>query len=92
AIDEKAYGPDHPSVALRLNNLAQLLRDTGRLVDAEPLYRRAISTLYRVSVSIGHPLPNLDVALNNYRSFLEVQNLPADEVARRLAPFQLPVS
>lgn len=26
AIDEASYGPDHPSVALRLNNLALLLK------------------------------------------------------------------
>jgi hypothetical protein len=24
-IDEKSYGPEHPKVAIRLNNLAQLL-------------------------------------------------------------------
>ena len=30
AIDEKSYGPDHPKVAIRLNNLAELLgRRTG---------------------------------------------------------------
>ena len=30
AIDEAAYGPDHPTVAARLNNLATILRDLGR--------------------------------------------------------------
>ena len=39
AIDEKSYGPDHPGVAIRLNNLAWLLRDTNRLAEAEPLMR-----------------------------------------------------
>jgi tetratricopeptide (TPR) repeat protein len=29
AIDEAAYGPDHPTVAIRLNNLAEALRDQG---------------------------------------------------------------
>ena len=42
AIDEKSYGPRHPRVALRLNNLAQLLHLTNRAAEAEPLYRRAI--------------------------------------------------
>jgi hypothetical protein len=28
-IDEASYGPDHPIVAMRLNNLALLLRDLG---------------------------------------------------------------
>ena len=43
AIDEKSYGPDHPEVAIRLNNLAQLLKATNRLAEAEPLYRRALA-------------------------------------------------
>ncbi len=30
AIDEKALGPDHPSVAISLENYAALLRKTGR--------------------------------------------------------------
>jgi hypothetical protein len=29
-IDEKSYGPAHPNVAIRLNNLAQLLQATCR--------------------------------------------------------------
>ena len=37
AIDEQSYGPDHPKVATGLNNLAQLLQDTNRLAEAEPL-------------------------------------------------------
>ena len=39
AIDEKSFGPDHPNVAIGLNNLALLFRDTNRLAEAEPLYR-----------------------------------------------------
>ena len=34
AIDEASYGPDHPNVAIDLNNLAQLLHDTNRLAEA----------------------------------------------------------
>ena len=43
AIDEKAYGPDHPTVGTALNNLAQLLQDTNRLAESEPLMRRALA-------------------------------------------------
>ena len=43
AIDEASYGPDHPEVAIRLNNLAILLRDMNRLGEAEPLFRRALA-------------------------------------------------
>jgi len=35
--------PDHPDVAISLNNLALLLKDTNRLAEAEPLMRRASS-------------------------------------------------
>ena len=28
AIDEQSFGPEHPTVAIRLNNLAMLLKDT----------------------------------------------------------------
>ncbi len=43
AIDETSYGPDHPDVASRLNNLAQLLKATNRLAEAEPMMRRALA-------------------------------------------------
>ena len=43
AINEKSLGPEHPDIALNLNNLAELLRATNRLAEAEPLYRRALA-------------------------------------------------
>ena len=43
-IDEAAYGPDHPDVAIKLTNLAQLLKATNRLSEAEPLMRRCVET------------------------------------------------
>ena len=42
AISEKALGPDHPDVAISLNNLAALYNDQGRYADAEPLYKRVV--------------------------------------------------
>lgn len=41
AISEAALGPNHPGVAVRLNNLATLLQDAGRPAEAEPLYGQA---------------------------------------------------
>jgi tetratricopeptide (TPR) repeat protein len=41
AIWEKALGPDHPNVALSLENLADLYRNTKRNNEAEPLELRA---------------------------------------------------
>src|SRR5215469_16443413 len=43
AINEKAFGPDHPSVALALNDLAELYKAEGRYADAEPLYKWAVA-------------------------------------------------
>lgn len=37
AISEAAYGPDHPVVAVRLNDLALILRELGDLAGALPL-------------------------------------------------------
>ena len=42
AIDEKALGPDHPDVAIRLNNLAVLLSAERRLRGSRAL-RRALA-------------------------------------------------
>jgi hypothetical protein len=40
----KAAGrSDHPDMAIRLNNLGQLLNATNRLAEAEPLMRRALA-------------------------------------------------
>ena len=41
AIWEKALGPDHPSVATSLENLAGLYRATNRDKEAETLEQRA---------------------------------------------------
>jgi hypothetical protein len=38
---EKALGPDHPNVALSLENLAALYRATNRVKEAEVLEKRA---------------------------------------------------
>ena len=43
AIDEAAYGPDHPDVATTLNNLAGILHDLGHPDQARPLPERALA-------------------------------------------------
>ena len=55
-------GPDHPNVAIRLNNLALLFRATNRLAEAEPLMRRAIAIL---ETSLGPDHPNTIKVRNN---------------------------
>jgi hypothetical protein len=54
AIDETSYGPDHPNVAIRLNNLAKLLEATNRIAEAEPLMRRALA-IFEASLGSDHP-------------------------------------
>ena len=53
-IDERSYGPDHPKVAIRLNNLALLLQATNRLGGAETLFRRTLA-IFATSLGPDHP-------------------------------------
>jgi tetratricopeptide (TPR) repeat protein len=71
AISEKRYGPDHPSVAIYLNNFAGLLRDTNRLSEAEPMYRRALAIGEK---SDGPDHPNVATRLNNLAGLLRATN------------------
>jgi Tfp pilus assembly protein PilF len=45
AIDETVYGPDHPEVATRLNNLALILQDLGQPGTAQQLQERALAII-----------------------------------------------
>jgi hypothetical protein len=55
AIEEKSLGPDHPNVAMSLNNMARLLQATNRRAEAEPLMRRALA-IGKKSSGPDHPL------------------------------------
>ncbi|MEM9938369.1 MAG: tetratricopeptide repeat protein [Pseudomonadota bacterium] len=71
AIDEASYGPDHPSVAIRLNNLAGLRLATNRLDEAEPLYRRALA-IDEASLGPDHPI--VAIRLGNLAGLLQDTN------------------
>ncbi len=71
AIDGHSFGPDHPNVAIHLNNLAALLQDTNRLSEAEPLYRRALAIDEQ---SFGPDHPNATIHLNNLAALLQDTN------------------
>lgn len=62
SIREKVLGPEHPSTATSLNNLAGLYRTTGRLSKAEPLYARAVVIDTKV---YGPDHPDVATDLNN---------------------------
>jgi tetratricopeptide (TPR) repeat protein len=71
AIDEASYGPDHPTVAVDLNNLALLFQDTNRYEEAEPLMRRALAI---DEASHGPDHPEVAVDLNNLAALLQATN------------------
>ena len=62
AIDEHSYGPDHPEVAIRLNNLAPASPGHEPLAEAEQLMRRALTINETIS---GPDHPNVSRDLNN---------------------------
>ncbi len=66
AVAEQAVGPEHPDVAVSLNNLAVLYFAQLQFARAEPLYRRALAILARFARATGHQHPNFEVALSNY--------------------------
>jgi tetratricopeptide (TPR) repeat protein len=74
-IDEQAYGPHHPDVAIDLNNLANLLQATNRLEEAEPLMRRALEIDEQ---SYGPHHPEVANYLHNLAHLLQATNRPAE--------------
>jgi len=53
-IDEATFGPDHPTVAIRVNNLGSVLRDQGELAGARACLERALGIL-RKFLGEDHP-------------------------------------
>lgn len=70
-IDEETYGSDDHSVAVRLNNLAQLLQRTNRMTEAEPLMRRALNIDEK---NFGSNDSNVGIRLNNLAILLQDTN------------------
>jgi len=84
AIDEKSLGKDHPTVAIRLNNLAQLYQATNRLSEAEPLYKRALAIVLKYTQQTGHTHPRLNTFVNNYSLCLQAMGLADGQIRLRL--------
>ncbi|MDI1310558.1 tetratricopeptide repeat protein, partial [Prosthecobacter sp.] len=74
-IDEASYGPDHPTVAICLNNLAQLLKATNRLEEAEEPMRRALKI---DEASYGSDHPTVARGLNNLALLFKKTNRLAE--------------
>jgi tetratricopeptide (TPR) repeat protein len=69
-IKEKTLGPDHPSVADSLNNLAALYEDQGKYAEAELLYQRALAIREK---ALGPDHPDVASSLNNLGSLYRAQ-------------------
>ena len=78
AIREKVLGPEHPTLALTLNNLADLLAETGRAGEAEGLLRRALAI---VEASAGRRHPTYLAAAGNLAALLRAQGRAAEAAA-----------
>ena len=70
-IDEDSYGENHPFVAIRLNNLAWLLKKTNRQTEAEPFMRRALKI---AEGSYGENHPDVVTCLCNLAQLLSATN------------------
>lgn len=68
ALDEQSYGTEHLKVAIRLNNLAQLLKTANRLAEAEALMGRALATF---QASYGDEHSQTQIARRNLEALLE---------------------
>jgi len=64
-------GINNADVALYLNNLSMLLKDIGRLDEAEQLMRRALAINERI---YGPDHPNIGLGLNNLGSLMQANN------------------
>jgi tetratricopeptide (TPR) repeat protein len=78
AIDEAALGPDHPTVATRLNNLALILKGLGDPAQARPLAERARAV---IEAALGPDHPTVAILLSNLAAILRDLGEPAQ--ARR---------
>jgi tetratricopeptide (TPR) repeat protein len=78
-LDEAHFGPNHPNVAVDLNNLAFLLDGTGRGAETEPLKIRVVEILMQHQA--GEPekfataLANLASMLRSQGRFAEAEGL-----------------
>ena len=86
AIDEAAYGPGHPAVATRLNDIAVMLRNLGQSQAARPLQERALS-IYEAACEPGHPA----VATSLGNLALILRDLGQSQTARPLAELALAI-
>ena len=74
ALREQALGPDHPDVAMSLNNLAGLLDTQGAYAKAEPLFLRSLKISEN---AFGPEHPHVATGLNNLAGLYHSQGADA---------------
>jgi len=88
--EAEEFGPEDRRLALSLNNLAALYHATGRLREAEPLYRRALVIWEKDSerLEVASVLSNLVRLCLDQEKYVEVEPLSkrALAIAQGLAP------
>ena len=70
-IAEDNVGPDHPDVAISLNNLALLYKTQGQYALAEPLYKRSLAIDEK---ALGPDHPDVAISLNNLAALYRATN------------------
>ncbi|CAM9285208.1 unnamed protein product, partial [Ectocarpus sp. 13 AM-2016] len=68
AIYEKVLGPEHPDVALSLNNLAVFLEGQGKYSEAEPLFEQSLTMREKM---LGPEHPHVAYSLSNQARLLQ---------------------
>ena len=77
-------GDQHPQVATGLNNLAQLLKATNRLAEAEPLMRRMVGIFLNFTQRTGHQHPHVHTAIGNYMGLLQAMRWSESQIHEQL--------
>ena len=70
SIDEKVFGPDHPNVAIDVNNLGGVLQALGELQEARKCFERALKIDEKV---YGPDHPKVAIRVNNLGGVLRDQ-------------------
>ncbi len=69
-LGQREFGPEHPSTAMLLNDLAELYRLQGKYAEAEPLYKRSLVIMEK---ALGPAHPNVATSLNNLAELYRAQ-------------------
>jgi hypothetical protein len=80
-------GPDHPLVAITLNNLAMLYQAQGRTAAGVALPKRALSISETAQTFLRHDLAaHLPVRVRRAKFFGKARILPRTRILRHTAP------